>query len=313
MRAIRHVVIDCDPGHDDAIALLLALAQDDWAVDGITVVAGNQTLDKTVRNTLQTLTVAGRADVPVYAGMDRPMVRPLVTAEHVHGASGLEGPVLPEPACEPQAVHAVDWLADHLRAQDDPIDVVATGPLSNLGALLRLAPDAAERIRQVVLMGGAITEGNITPAAEFNIYVDPEAAHVVFESGIPVTMVGLDVTHRALLPSRRFGEIRAMGGPVAEMVADLLEYFARFHADTYGFDGVPIHDACAVAALLDRQLMTTRRLRVDVETAGRHTTGRTVVDLWGVTGHEPNVDVCVDIDADRFFGMLLDAVSRYAS
>lgn len=305
-------MIDCDPGHDDAIALLLALAQDEWAVDGITVVAGNQTLDKTVRNTLQTLTVAGRSDVPVFAGVDRPMVRDLVTAEHVHGASGLEGPELPEPAVAAQPLHAVDWLATHLRGQPEPIDIVATGPLSNIGSLLRRAPDVVDKIRRIVLMGGAITEGNITPSAEFNIYVDPEAAHVVVTSGLPVTMVGLDVTHRAMLPSNRFETIRAMGGPVAEMVAELLHYFAGFHERTYGVDGVPIHDACAVGVLLDPDMVTTRRLRVDVETAGVHTAGRTVVDLWGVTGSEPNVDVCVDIDADRFLGMLMAALERYA-
>lgn len=305
-------MIDCDPGHDDAIALLLALAQDDWTVDGITVVAGNQTLDKTVRNTLQTLTVAGRGDVPVFAGMDGPMVRELVTAEHVHGVSGLEGPVLPEPDCRERPEHAVDWLAAHLRAQHEPIDIIATGPLSNIGTLLRRAPDVVDKVRQIVLMGGAITEGNITPSAEFNIYVDPEAAHVVFTSGLPVTMVGLDVTHQAMLPVPRFEEIRALGGPVAEMVADLLHYFAGFHQRTYGVDGVPIHDACAVGVLLDPALVTTRRLRVDVETAGVHTAGRTVVDLWGVTGSEPNVDVCIGIDAERFLGMLMAALERYA-
>lgn len=310
---IRRLVIDCDPGHDDAIAILVALAQPRWRVDGITVVAGNQTLDKTVRNALQVLTVAGRTHVPVYAGMDRPLVRDLVTAEHVHGESGLEGPALPEPGVKAQPEHAVDWLARHLREAGAPIDVAAVGPLTNLALVLRREPDLARSIGRLVVMGGAVGEGNITPSAEFNIFVDPEAAAIVFGAGIPLTMVGLDVTHQALLPRAEFAAIRALGGPVPEMVADLLDYFAGFHQQVYAFDGVPIHDACAVAALFEPTLLTTRRLRVDVETRGQFTDGRTVCDLWGVTGRQPNAEVAVGIDRDGFLDLLTASLRRLAT
>lgn len=301
---MRHIVLDCDPGHDDAIAILMALAAPDVVVDGISVVAGNQTLDKTVRNALTVLTVAGRTDVPVYAGMAQPITRELVTAAHVHGESGLDGPELPEPGAEPAAGHAVDWLAAHLDGATDPVDVVATGPLTNLGMVLRRAPHLAGRIRRLVLMGGAVAEGNVTPSAEFNIYVDPEAARIVFEAGMPITMVGLDVTHRAMLYRADIERVRALGGAVAETAAGLLDYVSRFHHRAYGVDGTAVHDACAVGAVLRDDLLSTRCLRVDVETRGELTDGRTVVDLWGVTGREPNAEVALDIDREAFVALL---------
>ena len=310
----RRVLIDCDPGHDDAIALLLALARPEWEVESISIVAGNTVLPNAVRAATQVLTVAERTEVPVHAGMDRPMRRELRTAAHVHGESGLEGPVLPEPAVEPRPVHAVEWLTERLRRARDagePVEVAATGPLTNLGVVLERDPTLARGISRLVLMGGAINEGNVTPSAEFNIWVDPEAAAVVFDADTEVTMVGIDVTHRAILPTARFEELRDLGTPVGVLTAELCDFFLRFHRSTYGFDGVPIHDAVAVAALLDPSLVETRLLRVDVETDSTFCDGRTVVDLWSVTGRQPNVHVGVDIDRERFLDLLVSSIASY--
>lgn len=310
--APRRVLLDCDPGHDDAIALLLALGRPEWTVESVSIVAGNTTLPNAVRSALQVLTVAGRTDVPVRAGSDAPLERALRTAAHVHGESGLEGPALPEPAVAAQPGHAVDWLAGRLataRDTGEPVEVCATGPLTNLGAVLRRDATLARGISRLVLMGGAVTEGNITPSAEFNIWVDPEAAATVFAADCEVTMVGLDVTHRAILPTARFQELRDLGTPVGTLAADLCDYFLRFHRSTYGFDGVPIHDAVAVAALLDASLVETRQLHVDVETASEHCDGRTVVDLWSVTGREPNVHVGFDIDRERFLDLMIASIA----
>jgi pyrimidine-specific ribonucleoside hydrolase len=308
----RRVLLDCDPGHDDAIALLLALGRPEWTVESVSIVAGNTVLPNAVRAALQVLTVAGRTDVPVRAGCDAPLERALRTAAHVHGESGLEGPVLPEPAVAAQPGHAVDWLAQRLataRDTGEPVEVCATGPLTNLGAVLRRDATLAHGISRLVLMGGAVTEGNITPSAEFNIWVDPEAAAAVFDADCDVTMIGLDVTHRAILPTARFQELRDIGTPVGTLAADLCDFFLRFHRSTYGFDGVPIHDAVAVAALLDPTLVETRHLRVDVETASQHCDGRTVVDLWSVTGREPNTHVGFDIDRDRFLDLMISSIA----
>jgi inosine-uridine nucleoside N-ribohydrolase len=310
----RRVLIDCDPGHDDAIALLLALARPEWEVESVSIVAGNTVLENAVRAATQVLTVAERTDVPVHAGMDRPMRRELRTAAHVHGESGLAGPLLPEPAVEAGPLHAVAWLTERLgRARDagEPVEVAATGPLTNLGVVLERDPSLAQGISRLVLMGGAINEGNITPSAEFNIWVDPEAAAIVFDADTEVTMVGIDVTHRAILPTARFEELRDLATPVGVLTAELCDFFLRFHRSTYGFDGVPIHDAVAVAALLDPSLVETRLLRVDVETDSTFCDGRTVVDLWSVTGREPNVHVGVDIDRERFLDLLVSSIASY--
>jgi pyrimidine-specific ribonucleoside hydrolase len=310
----RRVLLDCDPGHDDAIAILLALARPEWEVESISIVAGNTVLPNAVRAATQVLTIAERTNVPVYAGMDRPMLRELRTAAHVHGESGIEGPALPEPQVAPRATHAVDWLTERLttaRDTDDPVEVAATGPLTNLGVVLERDPSLARGISRLVLMGGAITEGNVTPSAEFNIWVDPEAAAIVFDADTEVTMIGLDVTHRAILPTARFEELRDLGNPVGVLTAELCDFFLRFHRSTYGFDGVPIHDAVAVAALLDPSLVETRSLHVDVETDSRFCDGRTVVDLWSVTGRPPNVQVGVDIDRERFLDLLITSIASY--
>ena len=298
------IVIDCDPGHDDAIAILLAVASPEVELRGITTVAGNQTLAKTTRNALVVLEVAGRSDIPVAAGAAAPLRRTLRTAAHVHGESGLDGPVLPEPSARPVDAHAADFLAELV---EPGVVLVATGPLTNVALLLERHPGARGRIEAIVWMGGAIAEGNITPAAEFNAFVDPEAAAAVFASGIPLTMVGLDVTHRALFTRAHAERLRA-AGRAGRFVAELSDFFQAFHERSYAFDGSPIHDAVAVAHVLDPTLVTTRRANVAVETASEHCDGRTVVDLRGVTGREPNAEVGVDVDAPRFLELLCSRI-----
>jgi inosine-uridine nucleoside N-ribohydrolase len=304
------ILIDCDPGHDDAIALLLALASPEVELLGVTTVAGNQTLAKTTVNALKVLDFVGRADVPVAAGADRPLVRDPYVATYVHGESGLEGPELPDPSGRPVEQHAVDFLAARLLASDRPVTIVPVGPLTNVALLLARHPEAMERIERVVLMGGAIAEGNVTPAAEFNIWADPEAAARVFASGLDVAMIGLDVTHRALLRDADAERLRGMGR-TGRMVAELYDYFHRFHARTYGFDGSPIHDAVAVAHVFRPGLVETRERHVAIECGSELCRGRTVVDLWRRTENEPNAHVGVGIDGDAFVELLLERLSTY--
>jgi inosine-uridine nucleoside N-ribohydrolase len=298
------IVIDCDPGHDDAIAILLALASPEVELIGVTTVAGNQTLDKTTRNALVTLDVGGRPDIPVAAGADAPLQRNLRTAAHVHGETGLDGPELPEPSAEPVAGHAADFLAELI---EPGTVLVPTAPLTNIALLLERYPDVCERIDRIVWMGGAIGEGNVTPAAEFNAFVDPEAAAAVFASGVPITMVGLDVTHKALF-TRAHAEQLRVAGRAGRFVAELSDFFQRFHERSYGFEGSPIHDAMAVAHVIDRTLVTTRRVNVAVETRSELCDGRTLVDLRGVTGRAENADVGVDVDAERFLELLVSRI-----
>jgi pyrimidine-specific ribonucleoside hydrolase len=298
------ILIDCDPGHDDAIAILLALASPEVELRGITTVAGNQTLDKTTRNALKTLEVVGRTDVAVAAGADRPLVRRLRTAPDVHGESGLDGPELPEPTTPVAAEHAVDFLADRI---EPGVVLVPTGPLTNVALLLARHPEAAARLDRIVWMGGAIGEGNHTPAAEFNALVDPEAAARVFASGIDLTMIGLDVTHMALFTRAHAERVRG-AGRAGRFVAELADFFLGFHERRYGFDGAPIHDAMAVAHVVDPTLVKTTHVNVEIETASRWCDGRTVVDRGGVTGRPPNAHVGADVDAERFLGLLVDRI-----
>lgn len=305
------VVMDVDPGHDDALAMLLAYARPEIDLRAITVVAGNQTLPKTLRNCLQLCTVAGMTDVPVAAGAAMPMLRTQEISPEVHGESGLEGPRMPEPTIQPEPVHAVDLIARTICESDRPVTLIPTGPLTNIALFLLKYPDLKERIAHICLMGGAIAEGNKTPAAEFNIYVDPEAAHIVFNAGLPLTMIGLDVTHKAIITPEHARQLRDAGGPVATVVADLLDFFTLWHDATYQMGGAPLHDPCAVAQVIQPGIVTTRFRNVDIEVHGELTAGRTVVDLWQVTGKEPNVHVGVDLDTPAFVTMLLDAVRSY--
>jgi inosine-uridine nucleoside N-ribohydrolase len=301
------VLIDCEPGHDDAIALLLALASPELELLGVSTVHGNQTLGRTTANALRVLEFAG-SDLDVAAGADRPLLREPAVAAEVHGETGLDGPDLPPPASAPVADHAVDFLAERLRASASPVTLVPTGPLTNVALLLATHPEAAERIERIVLMGGAIAEGNVTPAAEFNIWVDPEAAARVFASGLDVTMIGLDVTHRALMTAEHAERLGA-AGRVGAMVAELWEFYSRFHRRIYDLDGTPVHDAMAVAHVIRGDLVQTRHVNVEVDCASELCRGRTVVDVWGRTGRAPNAHVGVDVEADAFLELLVERIA----
>ena len=297
------ILLDCDPGHDDAIALLLALASPEVELLGVTTVAGNQTLDKTTANAIRVLELADRGEIPVAAGADRPLVRDRTVAANVHGETGLDGPDLPPPQGAPVEAHAVDFLAERLAGAT----LVATGPLTNVALLLARYPDA--RPERIVLMGGAIAEGNVTPAAEFNIWADPEAAARVFASGLDVTMVGLDVTHRALLTRAHAEQLRG-AGRLGRFVAELLDFYGVFHREVYGFDGSPVHDAVAVAQVIRPELLELEWLNVRVDCESELCRGRTVVDVWRRTGLEANANVAVGIDSEAFLDLLLERLAR---
>jgi inosine-uridine nucleoside N-ribohydrolase len=300
------ILLDCDPGHDDAFALLLALASPELELVGVTTVSGNQTIEKTTANALRLLEFVGR-EVPVARGADRPLVRERFVAAYVHGETGLDGPDLPPAAGRPVAEHAVEFLAREIRARDGAVTLVATGPLTNVALLLGLHPDA--RPGRIVLMGGAIGEGNVTPAAEFNVWADPEAASRVFQSGVPVTMVGLDVTHRALITRDHTARLRT-AGRVGAMAAELLDFYQRFHARHYPEfgGGSPMHDPVCIAHLLDRGIVETRPAFVEVDCGWGQGRGRTNVHLRGRSDHEPNAQVGADVDADAFAELLLERV-----
>lgn len=312
MPEIRKIIIDTDPGQDDAVAILLALASPELEVLGITAVAGNVPLALTEKNARKICELAGRPQTKVYAGAIRPMVRPLVTAENVHGKTGLDGPVLPEPTMPLQQQHAVDFLVETLmREAPGSVTLCPLGPLTNIALAMVREPRIVPRIREIVLMGGGFFEGgNVTPAAEFNIYVDPHAADVVLRSGVPVVMVPLDVTHKALTTAKRVAAFRALGTRQGEAVADLLEFFERFDENKYGTDGGPLHDPCVVAYLLQPGLFSGRHINVTVETASELTMGMTVADWWGVTGREKNVTYLRDVDHEGFFALLVERIGR---
>ena len=296
------VLLDCDPGHDDAIALLLALASPELELLGVTTVAGNQTVGKTTANAIRVLELVG-ADVPVAAGASRPLIREPRVAANVHGETGLDGPDLPPAQRKPVDQHAVDFIAERI----DGTTLVATGPLTNVALLLARHEQA--RPERIVLMGGAIAEGNVTPAAEFNIWADPEAAARVFASGLDVTMVGLDVTHQALLTDADAERLRE-NGRVGRVVADLLDFYGVFHKQVYDFEGSPIHDAVAVAQVIRPDLLELRELNVEIDRESEFSRGRTVVDLLKRTGREPNARVAVGIDAAGFIELLLERLGR---
>jgi inosine-uridine nucleoside N-ribohydrolase len=305
---MTRIILDTDPGHDDAIALLLALASPELEIVGITTVSGNQTLEKTTANALKILEFVERTDVPVHAGAPRPLVREQWAAAYVHGESGLDGPELPDPETEPRKGHAIDFIAAQVEEHDGVV-LVPVGPLTNIGLLLAKYPGIESRIARVVLMGGAIAEGNVTPAAEFNVWADPEAAHRVFTSGIDVTMVGLDVTHKALLLPEKVDEIRRTGR-VGSLVAQLYDFYHERHVRMYGWEGSPVHDALAVAHVIRDDFVETEHRHVQVDTGPEPGRGRTYVDLWKRTGKEPNAHVGVDVEGPGFIQFL---VQRLAS
>jgi purine nucleosidase len=298
------VLIDCDPGQDDAIALLLALASPELDVVGVTTVAGNQTLDKTTANALRVLELAGREDIPVAAGADTPLAGELVTAADAHGETGLDGPDLPPPHRRALEEHAVDFLAERVEGTT----LIALGPLTNIALLLE---QRAERPERIVLMGGAIAEGNMTPSAEFNIWVDPEAAQRVFTSGLDVTMVGLDVTNRAVLTAEHAARLRD-AGEVGAAVAAMLDFYLGFYLAAYDHGGAPIHDAVAVAHVIRPELLETLERHVEIARGPGPCRGRTVVDMRRRTSlPEPNARVAVDVDVERFRELLLERLANF--
>jgi len=309
----RKIIIDTDPGQDDAVAILLALASPE-EVDllGITCVAGNVPLALTERNARMICELAQRPEVPVFAGCERPLKGPLVTAEHVHGRTGLDGPELPEPVMPLQDGHAVDFLIETLRHEPSgTVTLCPIGPLTNIATAFTKAPDIVDKVRDIVLMGGAYFQvGNVTPAAEFNIYVDPEAAQIVFASGAPITVMPLDVTHQVLVTQARNDAFRALGTPVGEAVAQMTEFFERFDREKYGSDGAPLHDPCVIAYLINPGLFEGRHINVEIETASPLTRGMTVADWWRVTDRPANAMFMGHVDADGFFALLTERLAR---
>ena len=309
----RKTIIDTDPGQDDAVAILLALASpEDIEVLGITCVAGNVPLDLTSKNARMVCELAGVPDVKVFAGCDRPLGRDLVTAEHVHGKTGLDGPDLPDPVMPLQDSHAVDFIIDTLRTEAaGSVTLCPLGPLTNIATAFEKAPDVVSRVAGIVLMGGGYFEGgNITPTAEFNIYVDPQAADIVFKSGAPIVVMPLDVTHKALVTKPRNDAFRALATPVGVAVAQMTDFFERFDKEKYGSEGAPLHDPCVTAYLIDPDLFTGRYINVEIETQSELTMGMTVADWWRVTDRAPNATFMGDVDADGFFALLTDRLAR---
>ncbi|MFZ5961482.1 nucleoside hydrolase [Thalassococcus sp. BH17M4-6] len=309
----RKIIIDTDPGQDDAIAILLALASpEDLTVLGITAVAGNVPLPLTQENARKVCELAGFPETRVFAGCDAPLKRPLHTAEHVHGQTGLDGPTLPAPTMPLQDQHAVDFIIDTLRAEPPgTVTLCPLGPLTNIATVLQRAPDIAGRVQEIVLMGGAYFEvGNITPTAEFNIYVDPEAADIVFKSGIPVVAMPLDVTHKALVTKARNDAFRALDTPVGIAVAQMTDFFERFDKEKYGSAGAPLHDPCVTAYLIRPDLFSGRHINVEIETGSELTLGMTVADWWRVTDRPANATFIGDLNAQGFFDLLTERLAR---
>lgn len=311
MSTKQKIILDVDPGHDDAMAILLAAKSPTIDLLAITTVAGNQTLEKTTLNARRVCTVAGITNVPIAAGCDRPLVRRQTIADDIHGESGLDGPHFPKPTVPLDPRHAVDLIIELVMQSDGDIILVPTGPLTNIAMAIREEPRIIKKIKHVSLMGGAYGFGNVTPSAEFNIYADAEAARIVFESGVPITMVGLDLTHQALATPAVVERIRALNTPVSEMAVDLLRFFASTYKKRQGFDAPPVHDPCAVAWVIDPTIVQTKHVHVDIETHAEFSYGRTVCDLFGDSGKPANALVATKLDFDRFWDLMLDALKQY--
>ncbi len=312
----QRIIIDCDPGQDDAVALFLAMASPgDLEILGITAVAGNVPLELTQRNVRMMCDIAGRREIPVLAGCDRPMVRDLLTAEKVHGMTGVDGVDVFEPRTPLQERHAVDFIVETLRAaEDESVTLVPTGPLTNIGTAIDRAPEVLPKIRQLVIMGGAMREGgNYSPSAEFNVLVDPHAADIVFSCGRPITSMGLDVTHQVLSTRARVERIRQLDNPVAEATAGMLGFFERHDSKKYGVEGAPLHDPCTIAWLLAPDLFEGRFCNLSVETGSELTMGHTAVDFWHVTDRPHNVNWIHAVDADGFYELLTERLARFGT
>lgn len=305
------IILDCDPGHDDAIAMLLAHGSPEIDLLAVTTVMGNQTIEKVTRNALAVARVAGITRIPFARGAHRPLVRDVETAPDIHGDSGLDGPVLPEPTLELDERHAVDLIIDTVMAHEPgTVTLVPTGALTNIALAVRKEPRITERVKQVVLMGGGVHVGNWNAVAEFNIVIDPEAAHIVFGEQWPLTMVGLDVTHQALATPSVAAAIAAVGTPAARFVGELLDFFGHTYKDAQGFDHPPVHDPVAVAAVIDPSILRTVRAPLTVELSGTHTLGMTVADLRQAAPDGCTTSVALDLDVDRFWALVVDALER---
>jgi inosine-uridine nucleoside N-ribohydrolase len=305
------IILDCDPGHDDAIAILLAAHHPEIDLLAITTVAGNQSVEKTTHNALKVCSLANIQHVPIAMGMDRPLLRPANHAPDIHGESGMDGPQIPEPNIELDRRHGVDLLIELLLNSDGDITLVPTGPLTNIAAAMRREPAIVSKIAAISLMGGAMGLGNVTPAAEFNIHTDPEAAEIVFSCGRPITMVPLEVTHQALATEEVTARLRAAQRPVATFAADLLVFFADTYRNVFGFPAAPVHDPCAVAAIIDPTILRAHTMHVAIETTGLWTIGRTVCDVYGKFGKQPNARVGYALDVERFWNMVIDTILSY--
>ncbi|MBI9104802.1 MAG: nucleoside hydrolase [Spirochaetales bacterium] len=311
---MKKIILDCDPGHDDMMAIMLAASNPEIDLLGVTTVAGNQTGAKTFENARKILTLIGKKDlatgkeIPLARGADVPLFKPLTVAPQIHGSSGLDGAELPAPDVDALEIDAVDFIIKTLNESNEKITLVPTGPLTNIAMAFLKAPAIKNKVKEIVLMGGAVYDSNITPAAEFNIYVDPEAAKIVFDSGLPVTMIGLDVTNKSLMTFPVIEDMIGWNGPASKIVGPLMKFFAQANKDNFGIDGAPVHDALAVARVIDPSVVECEFLNVDIETASELTRGQTLADLYKVTGKEPNVDVALKVNVDRFLELLLGAI-----
>lgn len=309
----KPIIIDCDPGQDDAVMLLLALASpEELKICGISTVAGNVPLELTQRNARIICELAGRSDVSVYAGCQRPLVRSPITAEKIHGNSGIDGFNVFEPTVPLEELHGVDFIINTLmESADGEITLVLTGPHTNVAVAMVKEPGIIPKIAQIVLMGGALREGgNTQPSAEFNILADPHSAHVVFGSGCRIVAIGLDVTHKTVATPERMKMIERIPGKIGQAVHNMLTFYDRKHPEKYGSSGSPLHDPCTVAYLLKPQLFTSKFVNVEIEIQSELTMGETVVDFWGVTGRSPNIHWAYQIDHDQFYSLLLNRIAR---
>lgn len=308
----KKVILDCDPGHDDAMAILLAGKNTNLDILGITTVAGNSPIENTTRNAL-TVTEIAKLDIPVYKGLSRPLIRDPYFAGGVvvHGESGLGGPTFPPITKKEEKTHAVDFIIETIKANKEEITLIPTGPLTNIGMAFRKAPEIIPWIKEISLMGGAINEGNVTPSAEFNIFFDPEAADIVFSAGIPTFIAPLELTHQAMIGPGEIDKIKAINNSISGIVAELLEYYTKFHKRRYKMEGGPLHDPCAVLYIIRPDLIESTKMFVQIETKGELTSGRTVCDIWKVTGKEPNIDVGVKLNHKGFIEEFLNALSKY--
>ena len=305
------IILDCDPGHDDAVAIMLAGKSPKIDLLGITVVAGNQTLDNTQRNALNVVQCLG-LDVPVYAGCGQPMIREKMTAGDIHGKTGLDGPVFEPLTRKLEPEHGVNFIIRTLMESNDPITMVTTGPMTNLGMAIRMEPRIVEKIQRIVLMGGAYTNGNVTPAAEFNIIADADAAYVCFTSGRPITMVGLDVTRKALCYPSIVERMDKVGNKASKLFVDLMKHFCKSQKEVFGWEGGPLHDPITVAYLIDRTVLTTKPMHAEIDIRSTQSYGRTNCDYFGYQKKEPNADVAIDIDVEKFWNMIEEGLRLYS-